>query len=82
VVINDDLYTLGRKDVAVLSFLLQNFNFTVSRKGLISSIGEVDNERSDNILDISIAAIRRILRMYPDLAIKNVYGDGYKMAYQ
>jgi len=75
--INDDLYTLCKNDVVVLSLLLQKMNFSVSRKELILSICATENKRFDNILDTSISAIRRILKKYRGIELKNLYGEGY-----
>ena len=75
--INDDAYTLGRKDVVVLSLLLQRINFTVLRKELLLSICESDDVCYNNILDTSISAIRRILKKYTGIELKNLYGEGY-----
>ena len=79
VMINDELYTLREKDIVVLSLLLQKMNYMVSREELIKLLGVADNERSENILDSSISAIRRILKKHPGIEITNIYREGYKL---
>ena len=80
IMINDDLYTLPQKDVLVLSLLLRKKNDTVSRKELLLSVWNNDKISNNNLLDSSISSIRRILKNYPGIEIKSVYGEGYVLS--
>ena len=79
VIINNETHTLRKSEIDVLTLLLRKMNFLVSRDEMKLLTGIADNKRSDNILDSTILAIRRILKNYPGIVIENIYRDGYKI---
>ena len=80
--INDEIYTLGEKDIQVMSILLQKQNAIIPRKELLLSIWKDDDPRLNNRLDSSISNIKKVLNKYPDIKIKNIYSEGYCLIYK
>ncbi|MDR1116132.1 MAG: response regulator transcription factor [Tannerella sp.] len=75
--INDTTYIFHDRDARVLSVLLRKQNETVSRHDLLCSVWKGDFSRLNNHLDTSISRIRKVLKDYPGIKIKRVYGKGY-----
>jgi len=75
--INNSVCTLKEKDIHVLSTLLRRQNEKVSRRELLLSVWKEEDSRLENLLDSSISRIKRVLKKYPNISIKSVYGEGY-----
>ena len=78
--INDEICTLKENDIQVLSVLLLKQNTIVLRKDLLLSVWKSDDMRFENQLDSSISRIKKSLKKYPDIIIKNIYGKGYSIS--
>ena len=77
--IKGEVYTLTEKEVRILSILLRKKSDLVSRDELKQFLCVSDKTDKENYLDSSISAIKRILKKYPGIEIKNIYGEGYKL---
>jgi Response regulators consisting of a CheY-like receiver domain and a winged-helix DNA-binding domain len=75
--VNNETYTLKEKDIHVLSILLLKQKEVVSRENLLLSVWKSNDVILNNHLDSSISRIRHILKKYPGIEIKNIYGKGY-----
>ena len=75
--VNGNTDTLRETDIHVLSILLQKQNTIVSRMELFLSVWKYVNERLHNHLDSSISRIKKVLKKYPGIEIKNIYSEGY-----
>ena len=79
--INDDIInTLADKDLQVLLILLEEKNEIVPRKDLLLSVWKSDDISNNNNLDKSISKIKKVLKKYPGIEIKNIYSSGYVLS--
>ena len=77
--VNNETYTLKETDIHVLSILLLKQKEVVSRENLLLSVWKSNDVILNNHLDSSISRIRHILKKYPEVEIKSVYGIGYEI---
>jgi DNA-binding response OmpR family regulator len=74
---DEETHALRHRDMQVLSVLLQRKNKMITRKELLHAVWNDDSARLNNSLDLSISRIRALLKHYPGIKIKKVYGGGY-----
>lgn len=75
--INNNKTQIREKDAILLIFLLDRVNQVVSRKVILQQIWLDDNPEKNNILDGAILRLRRLFKVYKDIQIKTIYGNGY-----
>ncbi|WP_294067102.1 response regulator transcription factor [Proteiniphilum sp. UBA1028] len=77
--INHKNFQLRDKETQVLSLLLENINFTVSRNDILNKVWKDDKFQMNNALDRSVSHIKKILKEFPSISITTIYGSGYQM---
>ncbi len=85
--LDDNVQRMTTKETELLSLLCQFANSTLERTHAlnviwgISETGTVDSEHqfSQRSMDVYVTKLRRMLRLDPEVEIKNVHGKGYKL---
>lgn len=75
--INDNIFNLRENDIKIFSVLLDNVNCSVKRSDILFKIWNDNRPRLNNALDNSISRIKKILKDFPDIKLKTIYGRGY-----
>lgn len=81
VYLNDESHQLREKDAQLLFLLLDQRSQIVSRTLLLKQLWGDDHPDLNNQLDGAILRIRRLLKNYPQIHIRSVYGTGYVLEY-
>ena len=79
VYINGAEFVLREKDVVLFELLLKRVNQVVSRKEIMMSLWNDAGANRNNQLDVAINRLKRIVDPFPDMQIKSVYGNGYRL---
>ena len=77
--ISSDKHNLREKDAKLMEFLLERKDLVISRQVLLKQIWYTDDYKYNNLLDGAIYRVRQLLKDYPGIVIKNVYGSGYML---
>ena len=72
---------LSRREAALLSKLMQNWDSFVTRSEILKQIWGVDDFFTAKSMDVYINRIRKLLKDEPSVLIENLYGSGYKIGY-
>ena len=75
--INEQNFQLREKDIQILSFLLEKKNQTVDRQDILLKVWNSDGFHLENTLDSCISRLKKILKNFPDIKLKTIYGRGY-----
>jgi len=70
---------LRDKDIQIFSLLIENLNTVVTRDEILNKIWYNDYQKRNNMLDKAISRIKKILKNFPSIKIKTIYGSGYKL---
>ncbi|PRD46118.1 response regulator transcription factor [Sphingobacterium haloxyli] len=70
---------LREKDIQLLNLLLQRKHQVVYRPFILKQIWRDDHPDKNNLLDGAISRIRSLLKEFPSICIKTVYGEGYRL---
>ncbi|PRD56771.1 response regulator transcription factor [Sphingobacterium gobiense] len=76
---NTKSHQLREKDIQLLNLLLQRKQQVVYRPFILKQIWKDDHPDKNNLLDGSISRVRSLLKDYPSIHIKTVYGGGYRL---
>lgn len=74
-----DKHHVREKDARVLEILLSRKNQVVPRATLLKQIWLDDHPDKNNLLDGAVLRIRNILKKYPHIHIRAIYGSGYML---
>ncbi len=77
--IDNKQFELRDKEIEVLALLLVNVNRVVKRKEIMSAVWKHNPPRLNNLLDTAISNIKKVLKQFPDLQIRTIYGSGYRL---
>ncbi len=84
--IDDNVQRMTTKETELLSLLCQFANNTLERSHALSVIWGITEQYVDpehafsqRSMDVYVTKLRRMLRLDPDVEIKNVHGRGYKL---
>jgi two-component system, OmpR family, response regulator len=72
---------LSRREAALLSKLMQNWDNFVTRSEILKQIWGADDFFTAKSMDVYINRIRKLLKDEPSILIENLYGSGYKIGY-
>lgn len=78
--INDNIFNLRENNIKIFSVLLDNVNCSVKRSDILFKIWNDNRPRLNNALDNSISRIKKILKDFPDIKLKTIYGRGYLLS--
>ena len=77
--INDEEFELRDKAIEVFTLLLNNINTVVKRKEIQTAVWKHSSRQLNNSLDSAISHIKKVLKPYPTIQIRTVYGIGYRL---
>lgn len=75
--IDNKQFELRDKEIEVLALLLVNVNRVVKRKEIMSAVWKHNPPRLNNLLDTAISNIKKVLKQFPNIEIRTIYGSGY-----
>jgi Response regulators consisting of a CheY-like receiver domain and a winged-helix DNA-binding domain len=75
--INNVSHDLRDRDAVLLNLLLDRVNQTVPRTTILQQVWPNFSIKKNNSLDVVMSRLKKLLKPYPDIQIKTVYGDGY-----
>lgn len=77
--INNEKFELRDKEIEVFTFLLNNINTVVKRKEILTTVWKHTSGQLNNSLDSAISHIKKVLKPFPTIQIRTVYGIGYRL---
>lgn len=77
--INNEEFELRDKAIEVFTFLLNNMNTVVKRKEIQTAVWKHTSRQLNNSLDSAISHIKKVLKPFPTMQIRTVYGIGYRL---
>ena len=77
--IDNKEFQLRQKDSLVFALLLDSANTVVTRNHILRAVWNNNSPQLNNVLDSSISHIKKIVRVFPWLQLKTVYGSGYRL---
>lgn len=78
--INNKEVLVRDKDIKVFSMLLDNVNYTVDRSDILFNVWNDDSSHLKNTLNSCIYRINKLLKDFPTIKLKTIYGKGYKLS--
>lgn len=78
--INNQEFQLRDKDAQILSLLLENVDFTVTRGEILHTVWNDNRPQLNNSLDTSISHLKKVLKGFPLIRLQTIYGNGYKLS--
>ena len=77
--VNGEKVVFSPKEVEILHLMAAHLNQVFTREQLLDSIWGLDFDGDSRVVDTSIKRIRKKLPEYSMLAVRSVYGVGYKI---
>lgn len=72
-------HQLREKEFEILSLLFQHQDQVVYRPFILKQVWKDDRADNNALLDATISRIRKIVKEYPTVQIKTIYGTGYML---
>ena len=77
--INNEEFEMRDKAIEVFTLLLKNINTVVKRKEIQTAVWKHTSRQLNNSLDSAISHIKKVLKPFPTIQIRTVYGIGYRL---
>lgn len=74
-----NIYTLTKKEAALLEYLARYANQPIKREEILRSIWNDDSYFAGRSMDVYITKLRKYLKDDPKIEIQNVHGVGFKL---
>jgi len=75
----EEVYTLTKKEAALLEYLARYANQPVKREEILRSIWKDDSYFAGRSMDVYITKLRKYLKADSNIEIQNVHGVGFKL---
>lgn len=75
----ENVYTLTKKEAALLEYLARYANQPIKREEILKSIWNDDSYFAGRSMDVYITKLRKYLKSDPNIEIQNVHGVGFKL---
>ncbi|MBD1432861.1 response regulator transcription factor [Sphingobacterium sp. DN00404] len=72
-------HPLRERDFEILTLLFQHQGQVVDRSVILKQVWKDDRADNNGLLDAAMSRIRRIVKEYPTVQIKTIYGVGYML---